>query len=68
MNSLEHQRERLESEIAVAKANIQTIRESDFPDLKALHQHAESIERNMQLIGMIDNHLDCDHQPMRKRK
>jgi len=68
MNTLQYQRQRLEDEMNVAKANMQLIRESEFPDLKTLQQYRESIERNQQLIGMIDNHLLCDHQPMWRRK
>ena len=59
MRTLEFQRQRLEKEIMASKQGIRTIRESDFPDVNALNQLHDAIERNMQLIGMIDQHLDA---------
>lgn len=64
MNTLAQQKCRLESEIIAAKQNIAALKESDVMDLKAINHHAETIERNMQLITMIDNHLSSGHQPM----
>ena len=57
MRTLEFQRQRLENEIIESKSKIWQIRDSDFPDLKALNQLHDAIERNMQLINMIDQHL-----------
>lgn len=68
MDTLQYQRQRLEDEVIDANANIRMIRESEFPDLNALQQLMESIERNKQLIGMIDNHRQCDLQSVSKRR
>jgi len=57
MRTLQFQRQRLESEIIESKSKVWQIRDSDFPDLKALNQLHDTIERNMQLINMIDQHL-----------
>jgi len=57
MRTLECQRQRLESEIIASKAKVWQIKDSEFPDLKALNQLHDAIERNMQLINMIDQHL-----------
>ena len=57
MKTLEFQRQRLESEIITSKLRIRQIKESDFPDLNFLNQLHDSITRNMQLIGMIEQHL-----------
>jgi len=59
---MEFQRTRLEEEMIKAKSRIRQIRESSFPDLNALKQLQESVERNMQLIGMIDQHLNVDRR------
>jgi len=57
MNTLEQQRQRLENEIISTKERIWQIKDSKLPDLKALNLLNETIERNMQLIGMIEQHL-----------
>ena len=57
MNTLEQQRTRLEEEIIAAKERIWKIRDSKFPDLKLLTQLNETVERNMQLIYMIDKKI-----------
>ena len=57
MNTLEQQRERLENEIISTKERICQIKDSKLPDLKALNLLNETVERNMQLIGMIEQHL-----------
>jgi len=62
MRTMEFQRTRLEEEMIKAKSRIRQIRESSFPDLNALKQLQESVERNMQLIGMIDQHLNVDRR------
>ena len=62
MRTLEFQKQRLESEIIASKSKIWEIRESQFPDLKALNQLHDTIERNMQLINMIDQHLVTDQR------
>lgn len=60
MNLLEAHKQRLEQEIIAAKEKIWTLKESEFPDLIALNQLKESVERNWQLIEMIDQHLHGD--------
>jgi len=57
MNTLEKQRQRLENEIISTKERIWQIKSSEFPDLKALNLLNETVERSMQLIGMIEQHL-----------
>lgn len=64
MNTLAHQKKRLEAEIFEAKNCIAQLKECMMPDMKTIKLHNETIERNMQLIAMIDNHLRLDHQPM----
>ena len=62
MTTMEFQRTRLEAEMIKAKDRIRQIRESSFPDLNAIKQLQESVERNLQLIGMIDHHLKADQR------
>ena len=62
MRTMEFQRKRLEEEMIRAKGRIRQIRESSFPDLNAIKQLQESVERNLQLIGMIDQHLNVDQR------
>jgi len=57
MNTLEKQLQRLENEIISTKERIWQIKSSEFPDLKALNLLNETVERSMQLIGMIEQHL-----------
>jgi len=57
MNTLEQQRQRLENEIIETKERIIKVKGGRFPDLKALNLLNETIERNLQLIGMIEQHL-----------
>ena len=57
INTLEHQKRRLEKEITAAQVRIQEVQESRFPDLKLLNQLNETIERNTQLVDMIALHL-----------
>lgn len=57
INTLEQQKQRLETEILESEKQIWRVRASRFPDLKLLNQLNESIERNTQLIDMIDLHL-----------
>lgn len=64
MNTLMQQKKRLESEIVEAKNSIASLKESGVPNLTAMNHFSEMIERNMQLIYMIDNHLSSGHQPM----
>ncbi len=68
MNTLSVHKARLEAEIVQAKVKIQRIRESEFPDLKALNELNDSVQRNLQLIGMIDNHDSCGKQPAWRQK
>ncbi|MDX1452599.1 MAG: hypothetical protein R3183_08565 [Oleiphilaceae bacterium] len=68
MNTLIAQKERLEGEVSVAKAKLARLRSSPQPDLRAITELTESITRNKQLIGMINNHLGCGHQPMWRAK
>ena len=56
MTTLDNQRQRLEREIIEAKKKIISIGEGSFPNLKVVNQLRESIERNMQLISMIEQH------------
>jgi len=63
---MEFQRQRLEEEMIKAKGRIRQIRESSYPDLSALKQLQESVERNLQLIGMIDQHLQVDQRQQSK--
>jgi len=63
---MEFQRQRLEEEMIRAKGRIRQIRESSYPDLSALKQLQESVERNLQLIGMIDQHLQVDQRQQLK--
>jgi len=56
MTTLDCQRQGLEQEIIESKKKILMIRESAFPDLKLVSQLRESIERNLQLIAMIEEH------------
>ena len=57
MNTLEQQRQRLENEIIDTKERIWKVKGGRFPDLKALNLLNETIERDLQLIGMIEQHL-----------
>jgi len=57
INTLEQQRQRLENEIIETKERILKVKAGRFPDLKALNLLNETIERNLQLIGMIEQHL-----------
>ena len=66
MRTMEFQRQRLEEEMIKAKGRIRQIRESSYPDLSALKQLQESVERNLQLIGMIDQHLQVDQRQQSK--
>ena len=61
MRTLEFQRQHLENDIIESKAKIRLIKESDFPDINALNQLHDTITRNMQVIGMIDQHLQTTH-------
>jgi len=62
MRTLEHQKQRLEGEIMSSKTKIWQIRDSEFVDLNALNQLRDTIERNMQLINMIDQHLGAGQE------
>ena len=64
MRTLMAQRERLEAEVASAKATLQALSQSECPDMGKVREMQEALTRNTQLIGMIDNHLNCGHQPM----
>lgn len=56
LTTLDNQRLRLEKEIIKAKQRIVLISEGEYPDVGSINQLRESIERNMQLITMIDQH------------
>lgn len=62
MNLLERQKLRLEDEILTARDRLAQLAEqtagAHLQDLQALH---ELIERNGQLIEMIDQHLEHKH-------
>lgn len=64
MNTLAQQKKRLEAEIIDAKTCLASLKDQCVPDIKSIKLHSETIERNMQLISMIDNHLRSGHQPM----
>jgi len=68
MNTLAQQKIRLETEIIAAKQSIVALKECAITDFKTINHHAETIERNMQLISMIDNHLNSGHQPMWRKR
>jgi len=57
MNPLSAQKKRLEQEIQDAKWRVQAIQESGLPDISVMRQLDELMERNLQLIEMIDKHL-----------
>lgn len=59
MTTLDCQRQRLEQEIIDSKKKILLIRESDFPDLKQITQLRETIERSMQLLSMLEQHVQA---------
>ncbi|WP_231875616.1 hypothetical protein, partial [Oleiphilus sp. HI0086] len=56
LTTLDNQRQRLEREIIETKKKIVAANEGAFPDLGLVKQLRDSIERNMQLISMIDQH------------
>lgn len=56
LTTLDNQRQRLEREIIEAKQKIVAISGGEFPNVMLLNQLRESIERNMQLITMIEQH------------
>lgn len=62
MDTLGHQKNQLEKEIAAARDRITHVRRSQFPDLKLLKQLTETIERNTQLVDMIALHLNPTSQ------
>jgi hypothetical protein len=62
MSTLARQRQNLENDVIASKGKIWEIRNSEFPDLKALNQLQDAIERNMQLINMIDQHIYSNQQ------
>lgn len=60
MSLLEAHKQRLEREIVDAKTKIWQMQNSDFPDLMTINQLKEAVERNWQLIEMIDMHSTED--------
>ena len=67
MSLLNAHKKRLEDEIIAAKEKVRAIKDCEFPDLAALKQLNEQIERNWQLIGMIDHHVDAGPNVLHKR-
>lgn len=68
MNTLLQQKQRLSEEIVSARAKLEAVKAEQLPDLKLIQQFKETIERNGQLIQMIDGHLNCQHAPMWRTK
>lgn len=68
MRTLLEQKKRLTREIDSANERISALRAELTPDLSAIQQFNEAIERNRQLINMIDGHLQCAHVPMWRSK
>jgi len=62
MTTIEFQRKRLEDELIAAKQKITLVRNSRFPDINTLNQLQDTVERNLQLIGMIDHHINVDRK------
>lgn len=67
MSLLNAHKKRLEDEIITAKDKIRAIRDCEFPDLATIKQLNEQIERNWQLIGMIDHHVGDRPNVLHKR-
>jgi hypothetical protein len=63
MNTLQMQKQRLQDEVAVAEERIAEVLQSTRPDAQQLRQLNETIERNRQLMAMIDDHLAANHRP-----
>jgi len=57
MQLLEVQKVRLEQEIVQAKEKLRQLSLDSCQDLSTIRQLQEQLERNWQLIGMIDEHL-----------
>lgn len=68
MTTLDCQRQNLEKEIIKTKDMIWSLKQSDFPDLAYLGQLRDKVERNMQLINMIDQHLYATAQKRREMR
>lgn len=68
MRTLLEQRKRLEREIIATKEMLAERASESVSDIKTIQLHKDTIERNMQLISMIDNHLRLDHRPMWRTK
>lgn len=68
MNTLLQQKQRLSEEIVSARAKLKAVKAEQLQDLKLIQQFKETIERNGQLIQMIDGHLNCQHAPMWRTK
>ncbi len=62
MTTLDSQRDKLEREIIETKQLIVHIKEGAYPDISKLNQLKDTIERHMQLINMIDQHLYSQRQ------
>ena len=62
MTTLECQRKNLEREIIQTKEMMWDVKESEYPDIGLLNQLRDKVERNLQLINMIDHHLDAGQQ------
>lgn len=62
MNTLSVHKARLSKEIEQAEKYIKVLLSTDFPDLRALKQLQDCIERNKQVMEMLDDHLG-DRQP-----
>jgi pantothenate kinase-related protein Tda10 len=57
MHLLEAQKIRLEQEIIQAKEQLRQLHVDGCHDISVIKQLQETIERNWQLVGMIDEHL-----------
>ncbi len=55
--TLEAQKSRLLAELKDAKAQLDCLRSESRPNFKMLNYYLEIVERNQQLIDMIDCHL-----------
>jgi len=67
MNTLEAQKQRLENEIIRAKARMLELHQNEYPDLNLLGSLKELVERNFQLISMIDQHTTANvHRACRR--
>ena len=62
LSTLDAQRRRLMDELTDAQIQVVRIRKNPCPDFKMLNYYMDVIERNKQLVDMIDCHLFQEKQ------